>query len=399
MSGMRESQGLLGSPQSARIVLLVVTLALTLTGVVMVYSAGSIEALSSGDNPESYLIKHAAFAAVGIVLGLVVWKGIRYSAWRGPLLWICWGFSIVLLVLTAFVGTTSLGAQRWLMIGSFSLQPSEFAKIALIMMTVHQFALLREGRIDSRNFAVNLFLLVLLPLLLLYKTQSDLGTTIIIVIGVLAVMWLGEVPLRYIGLACVAVAIFGLIAVFGTGYRTDRMAYLDPWNDGEGGYGNGYQIIRSYCSIADGGVFGVGLGNSRGKYSYLPEAETDFIFAVIAEELGMVGGIVVIVLFMIMLAAGMAIARQSFDSFGAMLAGSLTAMIVFQAFLNISCVVGLLPTTGKPLPFISSGGSSLIASLIMVGVILGVSEGSGTADIYERRRSNLRVVRAYGERS
>ncbi|WP_165247146.1 FtsW/RodA/SpoVE family cell cycle protein [Adlercreutzia sp. ZJ141] len=394
MSDPHNNTGLLGSPQGARIALLIITLALVLMGTVMVYSAGSIEALSEGASPESYLIKHAAYGCIGIVCGVVVWKVIPYAAWRGPLLWGVWAAAIVMLVLTSVMGIVGLGAQRWLVLGPISLQPSEFAKIALVMMTVHQFALLREGQSSGRDFLVRVGVLVLIPLLFLYKTQSDLGTTAIIAVGILAVMWLGEVPKKWIAIICGALVVFVIIAIFGTGYRSDRMVYLHPWDDGEDGYGKGLQIIRSYCSLADGGLFGVGLGNSRGKYSFLPESETDFIFAIVVEELGMLGGIVIIGLFVGMLFAGIAIARQSSDSFGTMLAGSLTSMIVFQAFLNISCVIGILPTTGKPLPFVSSGGSSLIASLIMVGLVLAVSEGAGTSDVYERRRANLRVVRA-----
>lgn len=395
MSEFKNTQGVLSTPQGARIVMLLATLALVLLGVVMVYSAGSLEALRDDASPEEYLIKPLVFAAVGIAAGVFAWKVLPYSVWRGPFMWIIWGASMFLLFLTAVMGTVGLGAQRWLVLGPVNLQPSEFAKIALIMMTAHQFALLREGRATGKDFIGRMFVLVFIPLIVfLYEAQSDLGTTIIVAVGILAVMWLGEVPRAYIFGFLGALFFFGFFAIVGTGYRSDRFAYLDPWNDGENGLGNGYQIIRSYYSLADGGIFGVGLGNSRGKYDYLPEAETDFIYAVVCEELGMIGGIVVIGLFIAMLMAGMAIASQSVDSYGSMLAGSLTVMLVFQAFLNIGCVVGLLPTTGKPLPFLSSGGSSLMASLIMVGLILAVSEGSGAQDVYERRRANLRVVRS-----
>ena len=188
--------------------------------------------------------------------------------------------------------------------------------------------------------------------------------------------------------------LFALVAIVFTGYRSDRMLFLDPWDDGEGGYGNGWQLIHSFYAFADGGLFGVGIGNSREKYLWLPEAETDFIFAIIGEELGLVGALAVVALFMLLLWAGMRIARSAPDNFGAMVAGSCTIMIVFQAFLNIGCVIGLLPTTGKPLPFISSGGSSLIATLIMVGLVLSVSQAAGAPSVYDRRRDDLRVVRA-----
>ncbi|MEG0505304.1 MAG: FtsW/RodA/SpoVE family cell cycle protein, partial [Raoultibacter sp.] len=152
--------------------------------------------------------------------------------------------------------------------------------------------------------------------------------------------------------------------------------------------------ILWFYAFAEGGIFGGGLGNSCEKFLYLPEAETDFIFAIIGEELGLIGALVVIMLFLVFLYAGVRIARTAPDNLGAMIAGSFTIMVVFQAFLNIGCVLGLLPTTGKPLPFISSGGSSLIACLFMVGFILSVSQHSAEPSVYEQRRQDLRVVRA-----
>ena len=199
--------------------------------------------------------------------------------------------------------------------------------------------------------------------------------------------------MRFILGVCVLGVVFVVVAIVGTGYRSDRMLFLNPWADGENGLGKGFQLIHSYYAFSEGGLFGVGLGNSREKF-YLPEAETDFIFAIVGEELGMVGALAVVVLFILFLYAGMRIAKAAANDFATMVAGSCTLMLVFQAFLNIGCVVGLLPTTGKPLPFVSSGGSSLIATFIMVGLILSVSKEAGGPSIYEKRRADLRVVRA-----
>ena len=168
---------------------------------------------------------------------------------------------------------------------------------------------------------------------------------------------------------------------------------MDPWNDGEGGYGTGYNIIRSYYALAEGGIFGVGLGNSHEKFQYLFASESDFIFAVIGEELGLVGALFVIGLFFCVLYAGLAIAERASDDIGAMIAGGATVMLVFQAFLNIACVIGVFPTTGKPLPFISSGGTSTIASFILVGLVLSVSAAPAAPSVYEQRRADLRLVR------
>jgi len=375
-----------------RLVLLLVVLALTLLGFVMIYSASSISAITEESGQASYLVDQLLFAVIGIVAAFVLWKVIPYRVWAGPVIWIVWGVAVALLLLTALLGLTALGAQRWLLLGPISLQPSEFVKIALILMAAKLFSDLRAGIADSRTFIVQVLLFVAAPTGFLFFTQSDLGTTAIIAVGVLSVMWLGEVPLRTMFITVGALILFAVFAVLLSSYRGDRFLYLDPWNDGEGGKGAGYQIIHSYYAFAEGGLFGSGLGNSREKYLYLPESETDFIFAIIGEELGLIGAMLVIAAFLVLLWAGLRIARAATDDFGTMIAGALTIMLVFQAFLNIGCAIGVFPTTGKPLPFISSGGSSLIASFMMVGIIMAVSE-DGKKDIHERRREDLRVVR------
>ncbi len=375
-----------------RLVLLLVVLGLTLLGFVMIYSASSISAITEEGNQVSYLTDQLVFAVIGVVAAFVLWKVIPYHVWAGPAVWVVWGIAVVLLLLTALLGLTALGAQRWLLLGPISLQPSEFVKIALILMAARLFSDLRAGAVDMQTFIVQVIVLVIAPTGFLFITQSDLGTTAIIAVGILAVMWLGEVPLRTMLITIAALVVFAAIAVFGSSYRGDRFLYLNPWNDGQGGQGAGYQIIHSYYAFAEGGIFGTGLGNSREKYLYLPESETDFIFAIIGEELGLIGVLLVIAAFLVLLWAGLRIARAATDDFGAMIAGALTIMLVFQAFLNIGCAIGVFPTTGKPLPFISSGGSSLIASFMMVGIIMAVSEDSGQ-DVFERRRENLRVVR------
>ena len=378
-------------------VLMLVVLALTLIGFVMIYSASSIEAITADIGHADYLIDQLRFAAIGVLLAFVLYKFIPYHFWAGIGVWIVWIGGIVLLFATAAMGLTALGAQRWLYLGFFSLQPSEFVKIALVLMAARIFSDFRAEFIDRRAFAVQIILFIALPTGFLYFTQSDLGTTAIIFVGVLAVMWLGEVPWKTIVITLIIAAVLAMMATVFSTYRADRFLYLNPWNDGENGYGAGYQIIHSYYAFAEGGIFGVGLGNSREKYLYLPESETDFIFAIIGEELGLIGAIIIILMFLVLLWAGLRIARSAPDDFGAMIAGSLIIMLVFQAFLNIGCVIGVFPTTGKPLPFISSGGSSLIASYIMIGIILSVSRDSGER-VYEKRREDLKIVRSASSR-
>ncbi len=376
-----------------RLIMLLCVLGLTLLGFVMIYSASSISAMSEDISTASYLIDQLGFAVVGVIAMFVLWKVVPYRFWEGPAIWVIWGVAVALLLLTAIMGLSALGAQRWLRLGPISLQPSEFVKIAIVLMAAKLFSEFRMGLTDPRTFIVQMIIFIVAPTGFLFATQSDLGTTAIIALGVLGVMWLGEVPLRTILIVIGCLVVFALGATVFSSYRGDRFLYLNPWNDGENGYGRGYQIIHSYYAFAEGGIFGTGLGNSREKYLYLPESETDFIYAIIGEELGLIGAMAVIIVWLILLWAGMRIARAATDDFGAMISGALTIMLVFQAFLNIGCVIGVFPTTGKPLPFISSGGSSLIASFMMIGLILSVSEDTGGRSVYEGRRDDLRVVR------
>ena len=370
-----------------RVLLLLSALALLLLGFVMVYSASSIVALSEGESTESYFIKQVVFALIGVVGCVIIWKFIPLRLWQSPFIWVIWGIGIALLLATVFVGDAAYGAQRWV----FGLQPSEFTKIVFVIMAAKLLNEYREGELSFASMVGQAFLVILLPIgIFLLYLQSDLGTTMICLVGVFIVMWLGEIPLRLmLGIALAGVVLVLLAST--VGYRQDRMIFMNPWQDE---LGDGYQLIHSFYAFAEGGLFGVGLGNSREKFLYLPMSETDFIYAIIGEELGLIGAFLVVVLFLVFLFAGMRIARLSPDGFSAMVAGGLTAMVVFQAFLNIGCVVGLLPTTGKPLPFISSGGSSLIASLFMLGVILSTSQASQEPNVYEQRRNDLRVLRA-----
>lgn len=378
------------SVMGPRILLLLSVLALLVTGFVMLYSASSVEAIHENESSTSYVIRQLAFGAAGILGALVLWKVVPYQVWASNALLIAWVVIILLLIATPIIGDDVLGAKRRLSIGPFSVQPSEFAKIVFVLIMARIVQRIRNGEIDARQVIFECVIYILIPVAILFVTQRDLGTTLICVIGVLAVLWIGEIPLRVILLILGVAAGFALAASF-VGFRQDRLIFLNPWVDPEG---DGYQLIHSFYAFAEGGLFGVGLGNSREKFQYLPEAETDFIYAIIGEELGLVGAFAVVLLFLLFLYAGLCIVRRSPDPFGAMVAGGCTVMIVFQAFLNIGCVIGILPTTGKPLPFISSGGSSLIACLLMVGLILSVSEGITKPSIHDARRDNLRVVRS-----
>ena len=264
-------------------------LALVLVGLVMVYSASMVKALDAGKPATDFFTDQLLYVVFGAACALFLWKVVPYRFWVGPIVWAVWAVAVALIFAVWLAGTDHYGAQRWLYIGPIGLQPSEFCKIAFILVAVRLVVDWRAGLVESRATMVRALIFIIAPIALMYRTQSDLGTTAICFVGILAVMWMGGVSRRVI-FACLGVAVLGgLVAIFGTGYRSDRLVFMDPWNDGEGGYGTGYNIIRSYYALAEGGIFGVGLGNSHEKFQYLFASESDFIFAVIGEELGLVG--------------------------------------------------------------------------------------------------------------
>ncbi len=379
------------------IVLIVSVVVLTLIGLVMVYSASSASLVSTGGSVYSKLVVQAVCTAIGVVCAIVVWIA-PYRLWVGRAVWIVWGVAIVLLVLTALFGVEENGAKRWFSIGELTVQPSEFVKIALLLMAVRIVYDVRSGISDLIAGIVQGLVFILVPLVALYATQSDLGTTLVCAVAIFAVMWLGGVSRRVLAVIAAVGVVFVIVAVAGSGYRSSRLVFLNPWNDGEDGYGSGYQIIRALYAFAEGGIFGVGLGGSHEKYQYLYASESDYIFAIIGEELGLIGALFVIVLFLAMIYAGLRISQASPDECGYMIGGGCTIMLAFQAFLNIGCSMGILPTTGKPLPFVSSGGSSIIASMIMIGLILSVARETSRPSVYEQRRADLRIVRVQGSR-
>lgn len=374
-----------------RLMLVVAVLTLTVLGIVMVYSSTTIEAMRFDEPTSSYMVSQVLYSLLGVAACLFVARVIPYYRWLTSLLDVMWIAMLVLLIVTAVAGLKVLGAQRWLALGSVSFQPSEFAKVVFILVMSRIVYQMRTSDMDANTVGIRIMFYIVMPLLILYIAQSDLGTTLICIAGMLAVAWLGDVPLRTLAAIVVVLGALAVLAVVGVGYRSDRLSYLHPIENYDSG---GYQLSHSFFSFGEGGLFGVGLGNSTEKYQYLPEAETDFIFAFIGEEMGLVGCMVVVALFLVILYSGLKIAEKAPDSFGAMIAGGSTVMLVFQAFLNIACVTGILPTTGKPLPFISSGGSSLVGSYLLIGLILSVSFASGAdSGVYRKRREEFKVVR------
>ena len=356
-----------------RIVLVVTVTVLVLFGLLMVFSASSVTALSETGDATYYLTRQAAFAAMGAVLALVVSR-VDYRTLCRRVLPILWVGTVVLLVLVRLVGTTSGGATRWISIGGFQFQPSEVAKVVVVLT----FANLLDRLVEQRSLSLGRFALgtlvgVFVPLGLIL-IQPDKGSTLVVGLTLVVMAYLSGLDSRYVVLFLVlAIVIFFGYSVIDDYSRERLLAMIDPWSDY---YGNGWQLIQGWYALGSGGLFGVGLGYSRQKYSYLPEAYNDFIFAVIGEELGLVGTLAVVAAFAVLLWAGLTIARNASDVLGRLVASGCTALLVVQFMLNVTGVLGLFPLSGKPIPFLSYGGSSLIVSLMLVGLIVSVSRHS-----------------------
>ena len=367
--------------------LVLVTLGLVAFGLVMVYSASSARAALAADDPAYYLKRQALYALVGIA-ALVLFSRTDYRRLRFailPLLLTSFAFLVAVLV----VGTPVNGARRWLALGPFTLQPSELAKLALALWIAALLA--RRPAPQSLGELLRPIGVVVGTAFALVLVEPDLGTAIAIAIMVAAV--LAVAGTRLSTLAGGAAIGFFLVAaaIWLEPYRRDRLlAFLDPWQDPEGA---GFQSVQAMLALGSGGFFGTGLGESVQKVYYLPEASTDMIFAIVGEELGLVGAFAVIAAFVVFGYAGFNVALGCREPFGKLLAAGLTALVCGQAAVNVSAVMGLAPLTGIPLPFVSYGGSSLIVGLASVGILLNiaVSDAAGArAELPRRRRRNGR---------
>lgn len=370
---------------SAPVLLGVSVVLLCAIGLLMVFSASSIEAVEAGGSAFSEALHQAAFLVLAVGCCLVV-RAVGGSFWvQGNFFYVLWGFVVLLLVAVLVMGSDSHGATRWLYIGPVSLQPSEFAKIVLVMAGARILARWERREYHWTRCLVMLAVFVGLPLALILL-QKDLGTLLIVCAALLFMAILAGMRLIYLVPIIVAGVLIVAILILSAGYRSARFAiWLDPYSDY---HGDGWQLIHGLYSFALGGFWGVGLGNSREKYSWLPEAENDFIFAVIGEELGFVGAVLVVGLFVLFGWSGMRIAygARDRDRVSSLMAAGLTIIILVQALLNMGGVLQVLPLSGRPLPFISSGGSSILANMIMVGLILGVARENEASVAEERAR-------------
>ena len=348
--------------------LLATVVVLNMIGLVMVMSASSVVALRETSSPWSYFGKQVTWTALGAVALLVllftdirIWR--RASPW---LLYACFAMLAAVLV----VGNEANNAVRWVAIGPFVVQPSEFAKLGLILF-VADLLTRRANRMHDPVLTVWPVLGYLGVLSVLILAQPNLGTTIVLAAATLTVLYVAGGPGKAIAAGAVAATSVAGFLVYSTPFRKARfLAFLDPWADAQN---TGYQVIQSGVGFADGGLWGTGLGTSRAKYDWLPFAHTDFIYAIIGEELGLVGAVLVVGLFGALGVLGFRTALRSEDRFGMLLATGITTWFMVQAFINIGAVTGMMPITGVPLPFISAGGSSLLINLAATGLLLNIA--------------------------
>ncbi|WP_438804684.1 stage V sporulation protein E [Oceanobacillus saliphilus] len=350
--------------------LLFVIVILLTAGIVMVYSSSYIWSEYKFDDAYYYLKRQLLFAGAGVI-AMLLFMVIPYYTWKkyaNIILILC--FALLLLVLIPGVGLIRGGAQSWIGVGAFSIQPSEFMKLGLIIFLA---AILSANQKYITSFKKGFFpcILLIFTAFGLIMLQPDLGTGMVLVLTCMIMIFVAGARLtHFFGLA--ALGLLGFVGLIASApYRINRItAFLNPWEDP---LGDGFQIIQSLYAIGPGGLMGLGLGNSLQKYFYLPEPQTDFIFAILGEELGFIGGATIILLFFLLLWRGIKIALEAPDLFGRFLALGIAAMLAVQAMINISVVIGLIPVTGITLPFLSYGGSSLTLTLCSVGILLNIS--------------------------
>jgi len=347
-----------------------VTAILVFIGLIMVFSASAVMAKERYGSAYEFLLKQLVWAIAGLAAMFVAmrvdYRRLKHPAFVFPLV----GFTTLLLISVFFLDRTH-GTHRWFHLGPISFQPSELAKPALIFFL----AWFLENKTNAMDDWRNTLLPAVAPTVVflgLIVFQPDLGTALACAGVTACILFVAGIRLRYFGYAFAAAIVPLYFLIFHVAYRKDRiLAFLNPYSDPQG---RGFHMIQSLIAVSTGGVTGLGLMEGKQKLFYLPEPHTDFIFAVTAEELGLLGALTVIVLFAIFLWRGTRVALRTQDNFGRFLAVGITSMIVLQAFINISVVLGLMPTKGIPLPFVSYGGSSLFVTLACVGVLLNITK-------------------------
>lgn len=350
--------------------LFLVTMILIVFGIIMIYSSSSIWAEYKFNDAFKYVKNQALFAFIGTFVMIIISK-IDYKFYYNKASQI-FLISIILLVLVLIPGIGSVrnGSRSWFGIGSFGVQPSEFAKLSLIILASKYLTKSNKFVKDIKKGVIPILALLFLVFGLI-MLQPDFGTGMIIVVSILSLLYIAGVNIKFfIGLGLLGVIGITFLILIAP-YRMDRItSFVDPWNDP---LGTGFQIIQSLYAIGPGGLLGMGFLKSRQKQFYLPEPQTDFIFSIISEEFGVLGVVIVTSLFVSILYLGIKIALNSKDSFSKYLAFGLLFQMLIQAVMNLAVVIGLIPVTGVTLPFLSYGGSSLLISMVSIGIILSIA--------------------------
>ena len=350
--------------------LFTVTLLLIFVGLVMVFSASAVMAKERYGSGYFFLMRQLGWAAGGL-LAMVLAMQIDYRRYKNAAVVFSLLGITTLMLIAVFLLDRSHNTHRWIHVAGLSFQPSEMAKPALILFL----AFFLEGRTRAMDDWRNTILPAVLPSLIfmgLIVAQPDLGTAIACAAITVCVLFVAGMDMRYLGYGFLASLLPLYFLIFHVAYRRARiLAFLDPYSDPQG---RGFHIIQSLIAVSTGGITGVGLMEGKQKLFYLPEPHTDFIFAVTAEELGLVGALFVVALFAVFLWRGIRTSGRTEDVFGQYLAVGITCMVVLQAFINISVVLGMMPTKGIPLPLVSYGGSSLFVTLACVGVLLNITK-------------------------
>ncbi len=356
--------------RNVELLLLISVVLISVFGLVMIYSSSYVWAEYKYNDPYKYVKYQGLFFIIGLFIMYLV-SNIDYKVYYKKANLILLGCVILLvLVLIPGIGTVRNGSQSWFKIGPFGIQPSEFTKLGLIIFT-SKYLSNNQKEIKNITKGVLPILGIVLFIFGLIMLQPDFGTGVIIVVSIIGLLFIGGVKVNFF----LKIGLLGLLGIAGliiaAPYRLSRiLSFLNPWNDP---LGSGFQIIQSLYAIGPGGLFGFGFLNSRQKHFYLPEPQTDFIFSIISEEFGFLGVVIITALFLSIIITGLKIAQKSHDLFGKFLCFGIIFQIAFQAVLNLMVVVGLIPVTGVTLPFLSYGGSSLLITMISIGIVLNVS--------------------------
>jgi len=356
--------------REVRIRLFVVTVILIAIGIIMIYSASSVFSYEKYGDSAYFLKRHLIYLLVGFMFAVSI-MSVDYARFRKftkPFL--LFSMLLLLFVFVPGIGRSAGGARRWIGLGPLNFQPSEIAKMALVFYAADVLSR-KQSEISDFIYGFLPLMIVLGLCILLILLEPDLGTAVALATLIIIMAFVAGVKIKQLGLLMFAglLAVCPLIAM--KPYRVKRMiAFWNPWADPRGA---GFQIIQSFVALGSGGIFGVGLAHSKQKLFYLPEAHTDFVFAIIGEELGLIGTLSVVSLFGMFIYLGFRIAYSARDLFGQFLAFGLVSMLALQVIINIAAVTGAIPTKGLPLPFVSYGGTSLVYSMVSVGLLLNIA--------------------------